>query len=97
VSRFLPSQHFVTFAALVVKLVGGVQFDAALFPNNMSNLDLRLSDVTDSDRFIIIDLYKQHSLLWSRGITVSRDKSAVIWKEIAQNVSTSNRIFTGMS
>lgn len=58
-------------------------------------VEVQLSDVTDADRFQIIDLYRQSPSLWSRDVGAGRDKALSAWNFIAENVSTSGRVFPG--
>lgn len=59
----------------------------------MSAHDIQLGEVVDSDRFKIIDLYKQCPVLWCKE-GAGRDKTLAAWNFIAENVSTTERVFT---
>ncbi|KAI6190321.1 hypothetical protein M3Y97_00104700 [Aphelenchoides bicaudatus] len=59
----------------------------------MTENDVQLADVSDNDRFLIIDLYKQSPELWCRDVGAGRDKTLIAWNFIAENVSKPGRTF----
>jgi hypothetical protein len=61
----------------------------------MANHELQLHDIIDKDRFHIIDLYKQNTILWCREIAASRDKTQAAWTQIANDASSPNRTIPG--
>lgn len=59
----------------------------------MANHELQLHEVSDPERFRIIEFYKEHPILWCREMTANRDKTTKAWSQIAENISTPDRTF----
>ncbi|KAI6199475.1 hypothetical protein M3Y96_00631100 [Aphelenchoides besseyi] len=58
-----------------------------------TSIEVELKDVHDTDRFKLIELYRQKPILWSR-INETRKDTAKAWAEIVEGVSTSTRRFS---
>ncbi|KAI6237448.1 hypothetical protein M3Y95_00266100 [Aphelenchoides besseyi] len=56
-------------------------------------IEVQLKDVQDTDRFKLIELYRQQPILWLRR-NETREETAKAWTEIVESVSTSTRRFS---